>query len=412
MLHSLPNPSAYRVYLIFSGASALSFTLFGLLSAVYRFETAGLGPLQLILVGTVLELSVFLFEVPTGVVADVYGRRRSVIIGTVLIGAGFVLEGALPLFATILLAQVIWGVGNTFESGALEAWIADEVGEERAGKAFLRGAQVAQVTSLVAVPLGVVLGSLYLGLPMLVAGGGYVLLASFLALRMPEHAFVPEQDATRGPFGAMRGTLGRGFDVARRKPIILTLFVITAIVGASSETFDRLWEAHFLANVGFPARFTPVVWFGLINAALMLVTLAVTEVVRRRVDTNTHIAVARSLLVINALLTLSTVLFGLAGNFWLALACYGASVVLRTTHRPLFRAWLNQRLEPKTRATVFSMNAQIDALGQIVGGPLLGLVATFSGIPTALVLSGLLLLPASYLYLRTLRRPSAREGAR
>ncbi len=401
--------SPYQVYLVFSGVSAFSFTLFGLLSSVYRFETAGLGPLQLILVGTVLELSVFLFEVPTGVVADVYGRRRSVITGTLLIGLGFALEGALPFFVTVLLAQAVWGIGSTFESGALEAWVADEIGEQRVGEAFLRGAQVAQVSAFVAVPVGTALGSVYLGFPMRMAGGVYFLLALFLVLYMRERAFTPEPGAARRPIKTMHGTLNRGLKVARRTPFILTIFLISAILGASSETFDRLWEAHFLANVGFPEPFTPVVWFGLINAVLMLVTLAVTESLRRRVDTNAHVAVARALLVINLFLTLSVVLFGLAGNFWLALTFYGASVVLRTTHRPLYRAWLNQRLERKTRATVFSLNAQMDALGQIAGGPLLGLAAALYGMPWALVLSGLLLLPASYLYVSTLRRATLSE---
>ena len=73
-------------------------------SMVYQVTVAQLSPLQLVLVGTTLEASVFLFEVPTGVVADVYSRRLSIIIGTVLIGLGFLLEGSLAIFWTILLA--------------------------------------------------------------------------------------------------------------------------------------------------------------------------------------------------------------------------------------------------------------------------------------------------------------------
>lgn len=125
--------SSYAVYLILSGATAFFFAVFGTLSLVYRFQTAGLSPFQLVLIGTVLELSVFIFEVPTGIVADLYSRRRSVIIGMFLVGAGFVLEGLFPIFATMLLAQVIWGIGITFESGPKEAWIADELGAGRGG---------------------------------------------------------------------------------------------------------------------------------------------------------------------------------------------------------------------------------------------------------------------------------------
>ena len=102
------------------------------MSALYQVQRAQLSVIQLVLVGTVLELSIFLFEIPTGMVADAVSRRLSVILGVFLIGAGFLLEGALPIFATILLAQVLWGLGYTFTSGATQAWITDEIGEAAA----------------------------------------------------------------------------------------------------------------------------------------------------------------------------------------------------------------------------------------------------------------------------------------
>jgi hypothetical protein len=79
--------------------------------------------------------------VPTGIVADLYSRKLSVIIGVVLVGAGFMFEGLNPTFAGVLIAQVIWGIGYTFISGAREAWVADEVGEIDAGTAFIKGQQ-------------------------------------------------------------------------------------------------------------------------------------------------------------------------------------------------------------------------------------------------------------------------------
>ena len=73
---------------------------------------------------------------------------------------GFVIEGLFPVFGAVALAQVVWGIGYTFTSGATQAWIADELGEERAGDAYLRGSQAGRVGALVAIPLSVALGSL------------------------------------------------------------------------------------------------------------------------------------------------------------------------------------------------------------------------------------------------------------
>src|SRR4029450_10439086 len=125
------------LYYLLAGGSALCYSLTFTLSMVYQVQEVGLSPLQLVLVGTVLEASVFLGEVPTGIVADVYSRRLSILIGLALVGCGLALM-AVPSFIVILAAQVFWGVGYTFTSGAEQAWITDEIGAARAALVFVR----------------------------------------------------------------------------------------------------------------------------------------------------------------------------------------------------------------------------------------------------------------------------------
>ena len=125
------NPSL--VYMLFCGVMMFCRSLHFTVYAVYYSQVVGLNPFQLVSVGTTLMVVILLAEVPTGVVADVYIRRLSIVIGTALVGLGFAVEGAIPTFAAVLAAQLIWGVGHTFTSGALEAWIADELGAREAG---------------------------------------------------------------------------------------------------------------------------------------------------------------------------------------------------------------------------------------------------------------------------------------
>ena len=94
------------------------------------------------LVGTTLELSAFIFEVPTGVLADTVSRRLSIIVGTALIGVGLIVWGAWPLFIPILVGQVLWGIGVTSIAGATEAWIADETERRDQPDSSVRGAQL------------------------------------------------------------------------------------------------------------------------------------------------------------------------------------------------------------------------------------------------------------------------------
>src|SRR5262249_46862062 len=157
---------------------------------IYFVTDLKLDPLQLVLVGTALEASAFLFEIPTGVVADVYSRRLSVIIGIFIIGVAFVIMGAVPSYAAVLITQVMWGIGYTLTSGATQAWIADELGEVRVGNAYMRGSQAGYVGAIIGTVLSVVLAALtQINVPIILGGVLIVLLGVFLVLFMPETGF-------------------------------------------------------------------------------------------------------------------------------------------------------------------------------------------------------------------------------
>src|SRR3954454_7817733 len=161
---------ALRVYLVAEAASSLLFAVMTTLNLVYQVQVVHLTPLELVLVGTLLEGTCLLAEVPTGVLADIRSRRLSVVIGFVLIGLGFTLEGAVPQLWAVLAAQFVWGVGATFTSGAFEAWLVDEAGEEAAGRTFLRAAQVANAGALVGIAASVALGAVDVRLPIVMGG--------------------------------------------------------------------------------------------------------------------------------------------------------------------------------------------------------------------------------------------------
>ncbi len=398
--------AADLVYLVIAGGGGFFFTVAFTLSALYRIREAGLSPLQLVLLGTALEGAVLLFEVPTGVVADIYSRRLSVIIGYVLIGAGITLEGAIPRFETILIAQMIWGIGFTFTSGAESAWLADEVGEERAGQLFLRSAQLGQIGAVVGIVGSVILASGNLALPMLVAGPCFIAMAAFMVIAMPEHGFRPLPRGERTTWQTGLHTAQTGLRAVRVHPILGTIFLIIAISGAASEAFDRLWELQLLNVSDFPSigDLGVPVWFGLIDIGSLLISIVAAEIVRRRLNIGDVRAVARMLLIFNTGLVAAVMLFGLAWGFASAVGTYWAVLLFRRLNDPLQAAWINRGLDPATRATVLSLGSQSDALGQVTGGPVLGAIATGVSIRAALLTAGVVLSPVMLLYGRTLRR--------
>lgn len=383
---------------------------------VYYVTVVGLNPLQLVLVGTTVETTIFLFEIPTGVLADMYSRRLSVIIGDVVIGIAYVVQGALSFFGGILLAQVLWGIGETFVSGAFDAWIADEIGEEKAGRVYLRASQVGMVGGMTGTVTGAVLGSLDVRLPILLGGTLFIALAAFLAVFMPEDGFKPAPREQRRQIGDFTRTFRAGVRQVRGRPVLITILLIGVVYGAFTEGYDRLNEAHFLTNLEFPAvgGLQPVAWFAALSIVGGLLGLVVTEIARRRINTSSHVIVTRSLLGISGLLSAAVIGFGLAGSFAMAASTSTLIHLMRTLRGPLTTAWINQNVDPQVRATVISMSGQADALGQLAVGPGIGAIGTAFGLRTALVVAGILLAPALLLYTRTLRRgrpPLAIAGA-
>jgi DHA3 family tetracycline resistance protein-like MFS transporter len=333
------------------------------------------------------------------VVADAFSRRLSVILGVGMVGAGELLEGLVPTFAAVLLAQVIAGIGYTFLSGATQAWIADEVGEEHVGPVFLRGAQVGRIAGLVGLGLSIALATIQLNLPIVLGGLLTVALGGVLWVAMPETGFHPTPRGERTTWQTMGHTFRDGLRAVRGRPLLVTILVIELFFGMTSEGFDRLWEAHFLTNIGFPAfgQLQPVVWFGLINVGATLLTLAGTEILGRRIDTRRHNTVVKTLAIMTALTAVSMIAFGLAGNFVLALLAYWAARTFRSVAGPAYDAWQTQQIDPRVRATVLSMTSQANSFGQVAGGPVLGAVGNVS-LRGAMALAGLLLAPTLLLF--------------
>lgn len=407
--------NAYRLYLIMGTAASLFSSMIFTGLTVYYVQTVGMNPLQLVLVGTVLEGTVLLCEVPTGVLADTYSRRLSVIIGFTLIGVCYLIQGSLPLFGIIILAEIVRGVGETFLSGAESAWIADEIGEERVGLAYLRHSQMSRIGSLAGIAIGTALATIHLQLPILLGGALQIGLSLFLLVAMPETGFHPSpRPSGEAPWRSMQRTAQEGMGIVRGRPVVWMLVLVAVVFGAFSEGVDRLGEAHFLTTFTFPTlifpgsifpaglTLQPVVWIGLINVVGMLLSIGVAELLIRRWQIHGSRNIGPLLLANSAGLILAVIGFGLAPSFGAALMAYWIAHVLRSIQYPVANTWLNQHLPSHVRATVLSMAGQADALGQVAGGPIVGVIGLRS-LRAALVFAGMILSPALVLYSRGLK---------
>lgn len=392
---------ASKVYLFIEFTASAFFSMMFVTVSLYEATVAGLTPLQLVLVGTALEISAFLFEIPTGVVADVYSRRLSIIIGYFLMGIGFLIEGLFPAFLPILLAQVVWGLGYTFTSGATQAWISDEIGEEKANALFLRATRYGLVASLIGMGLAIFIGANNVALPIIFGAIGVLLIGVVLFFIMPETGFKPTPQEERTNWQHMLHTFNEGVKAVKVRPRLMTILGVGFFYGLYSEGFDRLWVKHLLDNFDIPILFgnNQVAFFAVLRIASAVLTIFVVQYVEKKVDSSSSLAIGRAMMIVTGLVAAAMIGFAFSPLLSLTLCLYLVIDTLRDVRSPLHTAWVNQKLDSETRATIHSMSGQVDSIGQIAGGSS-GLVARYLSVTAAIATSGLLLTPAMLLVSR------------
>ena len=392
------------VYYLYAAGFSLCFWLTATLNVLYMATEVGLSPFQMVVVGTVLEATVFLAEVPTGLVADLVSRRLSVLIGLALIGAGFLVQGIGSSFAAMLLAQLIWGIGYTFTSGADTAWLADEIGSDRLGPVLTAAQQLKLGATVVGIAGAGALGLIDIQLPLIASGAGFLLLAAVLAPLMRETGFVAVRSGgLRGDLAGMGRSLRAGLALARSRPVVRGLLIAGFLVGLASEAVDRLWTVRVVRDLDPPALGGqgPVALFTAISLVGTLIALAasllVNRLARARMADEHPQRLVAGLLLVQAVAVAGIALLpslGLVlGALWLRTAAAAVAA-------PVQSAWLNRSLDPATRATSLSINGQADAIGQVLGGPPLGAIGSRVGVPAALLGSALIMVPAAVVLAR------------
>ena len=201
----------------------------------------------------------------------------------------------------------------------------------------------------------------------------------------------------------MATTFTDGIASLRGRPLLLVLLIAAVVGGMASEGFDRLWEAHFILDIGLPDLTveSAVVWIAAIRVASLLLGVASLELVRRRVDFDDHRNVSMALGAIVFMRMIGMAVFALAGGFWLALAFYFVGRQGAAAEDPIYTAWLATSVPQKVRATVLSMWGQLDAMGQVVGGPVVGIIGSRASIDAALMVSAIVLAPLVVMFLRS-----------
>jgi MFS transporter, DHA3 family, tetracycline resistance protein len=399
--------SPYRLYLILECGMSFLLGISYATITVYWVTSGRLNPLQLLLLGTVLELSYFLLQLPTGVLADLVSRRLCILAGLFIVGLALLVEGRSPAFGNLLGAQVVLGLGAALNNGAQEAWIADELaattGDKQMTGTYLRATQLGLLATIAGSLLSGVIALAGLNKPLLVGGALICLLAAAVAVVMPENNFRrPDAEAGVGKVVRQAGAMLSDQVRSTRHAIVavpglVLLFGMTFFAGMWSESFDRLWGAFLLRDISFPriAGLHPAMWFSLFACAAAVLGLGATELAKRRTERLGPDSVVGALLVLTVAIGAAVVGMATAHAFAVVVAAYLVVSVLRPVLDPLLSGWMVGRIQPSVRATALSAKDMFDSGGQILGSPVVGAIGTLASLRIALLAGAAALGPAA-----------------
>ncbi|MET4591590.1 MFS transporter [Arthrobacter sp. 754] len=409
------NPASrkiQRIYLTLILGNTLAASFIWGINTLFLLD-AGLSNLEAFAANAFFTAGMVLFEVPTGVVADGWGRRTSYLLGTLTLAGATYLYYLLwqwkGPFWSWAVVSVLLGLGFTFFSGAVEAWLVDALHYSGYGDdmeaVFGKGQMVSGVATLLGSAAGGALAqATNLGVPFLVRVG--VLVAMFLVAfgLMRDVGFVPERSSR--PLAATRAVLAASIDNGlKNPPVRYVMLAAPFTVGVGFYAFYAL-QPYLLELFGDPQAYTVAGLAAALVAGAQIVGGWMAPTVRRLVRKRTTV-----LIVSTAASSLLLIAVGFTRVFWLALVLIAVWSLIAAAGTPVRQAYLNDMIPSKQRATVLSFDSLMGSSGGIVVQPVAGRAADVYGYPLSLALSGLIELFAVPFLLASRRRRSPADEA-
>jgi MFS family permease len=377
-------------YFVIAGLYTLAAALIWGVNTLFLIA-AGLDIFGVFIANAAFTAGMVVFEIPTGVFADTRGRRASflmsiaVLCATTLAYVGVAkIHGGLFAFATV---SVVMGLGFTFYSGAVEAWLVDALKstgyQGQLDTVFARGSMVTGTAMLIGTMGGGLLGSIDLALPYLVRSG--ILVGVFLValLTMRDLGFQPRTlrlvDIPAEMKSVAKASIAYGW---RRRSLRLLMGVSFLQWGFLTWGFYA-WQPYFLKLLGQDS-----VWVaGLVAAAIALATIVGNAVV----DWFSQFCGRRTTLLLwaSAVQTLAAIGVGLAGSFWLAVFFFLIVAAAMGVTGPVKQAYIHESVPSGQRASVISFDSMIGNAGGVLGQSGLGYLSRARSIAEGYVTGGL-----------------------
>ena len=377
-----------RTYYALGFGSTLAASLIWGVNTLFLLD-AGLTNFQAFAANAFFTAGMVLFEVPTGIVADAWGRRASYLLGTVTLAVTTALYVWLwsvdgPFWAWAVSSALI-GLGFTFFSGATEAWLVDALAatgyEGSLDAVFARGQVVMGAGMLLGAGGGGYLAQVAgLGAPYVLRAAVLVAMAVLAALLMHDLGFTPDRGRS---FGAeIREITTSSVEYGLRVRPVRWLMLAAPFTGGVGIYVHYALQPHLLTLWGDEAAYGIAGLAAALVAAAQIAGGLLTPWLRGRFARRTSV-----LLLTLGLSAVAILLIGLIPSFWAVLALIVVWGLLSAAAMPVRQAYLNSMIPSRQRATILSFDSLMSSTGGVVAQPALGRAADVWGYAPSYVLA-------------------------
>jgi MFS family permease len=398
----MPTPRfIQRSYLLLLLGNTLAASFIWGINTIFLLD-AGLSNLEAFAANAFFTAGMVLFEVPTGIVADTVGRRASYLLGTVTLTATTLLYVLLwqveAPFWQWAVVSLLLGLGFTFFSGAVEAWLVDALtatgftGEMES--VFGRGQIVTGAGMLTgSVAGGFIAQQTSLGVPFVLRGLILIVMFAVAFRLMHDVGFTPEKGGR--PLTEMRKVASASIEHGWRVPAVKWLTVEALFTGGVGIYAFYALQPYLLELYGDPHAYQIAGLVAAIVAGAQILGGVAAPWIRRRFHRRTSALIAMA-----ALSAMTLALVGGIENFW---AVIGLTVVwglLFAASMPIRQTYLNGLIPSRQRATILSFDSLMSSSGGVWAQPALGRAADVWGYaPSYLMGAGISALALPFLAL-------------
>lgn len=362
-------------YFVYTALKGFSFGLIGAMWVIFLTQHRGLSLAQAALVDVMFFVAAAFGEVPTGVVADRFGRKTSLTAGAALLSVGILGWTFSPTLPLIMLSYFGMGVGFTFLSGAEDALFYESVQLAERANDYTRLVGRAEAAFQGALAMGSVasglLASITLILPMLICGLSLlIMLGVVLTFKEPQMEEQSGEQARK----SFRAILRQSLALMRARPTLLYPMIYLALVPIASFITETLFLQPQALLLG-----VPLVGIGVLVMAVQLTNMVGSNWSDRfkslfgegRLIYTVPVIILVSLVVLAAFQKLPVLVF-------IAVIGFFTSMI-----RPILLNRIQNEVSNEVRATIISMNSLMNTVIAAISQPTLGFIADQSGFPAA-----------------------------